>query len=126
MVHCQELDQQLKSESDEEEFSSPVKKFDNATRRKRIVISDDVEPVNRFFLCVNLGWLFENPLFPRELFVERPPEMKIFASRPRTALDQLPVLRQSLVYAVCPYLNELKVVLSQFHSGYKVSHQNQN
>jgi hypothetical protein len=36
-------------------------------------------------------------------------------------LDSQPCLSQSLVYTCCPYIGELKVILSQYLTGIKVS-----
>ena len=81
---------------------------------------------NSFFLCVNLGWMFENSNFPRELFITGPE----FPSKERSnsggmeihkgeCIDGIFNLRPSLLYVCCPYLSELKVVMSQFHTGLK-------
>ena len=45
---------------------SPLKKV-----QMRINVTEPlITESNAFFLCIHLGWLFDNPLFPRELFIE--------------------------------------------------------
>ncbi|CAB4063935.1 CDAN1 [Lepeophtheirus salmonis] len=86
--------------------------------------------MNNFFLCLSLGgWLFENPSFPRELLVDSK-EMKTIKPATHTiekkrvrhpskyeiSLDNTPCVTQNLLYTSCPYLSELKSILSQFLS----------
>ena len=110
----------LETNSDVEEINSPMKK---------ISIKDDVKQhdskknynFNRFFLCIHLGWLFENPSFPRELFVRDIPKLigDISAKVDSNTIDGNKCLKATLLYNCCPYLSELKVVLSQYHTGIK-------
>ena len=84
---------------------------------------------NAFFLCINLGWLFENKNFPRELFIQM--QQKQLDTRFHQTLDQenraqngdgldfLTELRPSLLNMCCPYISELKVVLYEFCTGFK-------
>ena len=92
---------------------------------KKISIKDDVKQhdskknynFNRFFLCIHLGWLFENPSFPRELFVRDIPKLigDISDKVDSNTIDGNKCLKATLLYNCCPYLSELKVVLSQYH-----------
>jgi len=112
--------------------------------KKRVLLqTEKVGKINRFnayFLCVHLGWLFENQNFPRELFIS--PVMASAAaaaigSRERNesgggggfdgvvdarngdGIDYAINLRPGILYTCCPYMSELKVVMSQFHTGFK-------
>ena len=110
----------LETNSDVEEINSPMKK---------ISIKDDVKQhdskknysFNRFFLCIHLGWLFENPSFPRELFVRDIPKLidDISDKVDTNTIDGNKCLKATLLYNCCPYLSELKVILSQYHTGIK-------
>lgn len=86
-----------------------------------------VDSHTAFFLCIHIGWFFESPIFPRDLFVVQGSLINSSEGlgnkpvmRSKFALDETPcLLNQSLLYTCCPYLSELKVILSQFHSGFK-------
>merc|ERR1719510_552982 len=54
---------EIAQDTDPEEFNSPVKKV------RSINVDVEIEEpwisdFNAFFLCISLGWLFENPSFP--------------------------------------------------------------
>ena len=74
---------------------------------------------NQFFLCIHLGWLFENPIFPRELFVEDVSNVVEICYTDKKTIDSCRSIQARLLYECCPYLNELNVVLSQFLTGLK-------
>ena len=84
---------------------------------------------NAFFLCINLGWLFENKNFPRELFIQMQHKQldgRYYQSselengtQNGNGLDFLTELRPSLLNMCCPYISELKVVLYEFCTGFK-------
>ena len=95
-----------------------------------------MSPTNAFFLNVNLGWLFENPLIPRELFFDD--ELKSiavidqilsdkivgdFQDFLRSTLDENDVLTVDVIQSMNLCLSEIRVVLGQFISGKKVNKQ---
>jgi hypothetical protein len=119
-----QLLEELQSEnSDLEEVLSPVKKFYGESKLGKIGTITDF---NAFFLCIHLGWFFESPTFPRELFLQHSVSAKMMFKLAvvtnTKSLDQSKCLKLSLLYNCCPYLSELKVILSQFHTGFKVTH----
>jgi len=87
----------------------------------------EVDPLNAFLLKLSCGWLFENPVVPRELFFNdrdrarlRLEEMISSAEGGgigSVGIDDKPVISSDLLYACCPFLSELKRVLSLFKSG---------
>ena len=86
---------------------------------------------NAFFLCINLGWFFENKNFPRELFIQmkyKPFTFEADLNEKRRqkgdGLDYLTELRPSLLNLCCPYISELKVVLYEFCTGFKAEKAN--
>ena len=103
--------------------SSPIKSM--AQER----VSPMLQPVtefNAFFLCIQLGWLFERPSFPRELFVgdiSLKEEAKLYGKTDleelQSSLDSEASLKSTLLYQCCPFVSELKELLKQFQSGFK-------
>ena len=87
----------------------------------------EVDPLNAFLLKLSCGWLFENPVVPRELFFNdrdrarlRLEEMISSAEGGgigSVGIDDKQVISSELLYACCPFLSELKRVLSLFKSG---------
>ena len=108
-------------EQELDNFLSPVKKVQNIVKMPEpIVISD----FNALFLCIQLGTLFENPIFPKHLFIEElnknlRDEYIALSSKSSSSLDGNKKLELNLLYNFCPYLTELKVILCQFQSGLK-------
>ena len=86
-----------------------------AVYRQLTVDNSTINRLNSFFLRVNLGWLFESALFPRELLINKSstPELQNNNSLLKS-LDESDVITESLMYKCCPYLSELKVILSSF------------
>jgi hypothetical protein len=90
-----------------------------------------MDPRNAFLLRLCSGWLFEKPFVPRELFFNDQARSRQFiqdllkgdiskgAAGRSACLDESAVLSSGVLYACCPYLSELKRVLSQFKSGHK-------
>ena len=103
--------------------------------RKRITLKPlesngcKINRFNAYFLCVHLGWFFENQSFPRELFISplTPSRERmdsggcdyVVDARNGDGIDCHVNLRPSILYTCCPYMSELKVVMSQFHTGFK-------
>ena len=68
---------------------------------------------NQFFLCIHLGWLFENSTFPREYFVDDVSNIVVvdIGYSDKKTIDSCKSIHATLLYDCCPYLNELNVVL---------------
>ena len=99
---------------------SPVKKIYRKSSKIEHVLK--ISPFHAFFLSVYLGWLFENSMFPRELFIVEDLDVTLPPRIPKNAsLDASKGLKFSLFLNCCPYINELKVILCQFHTGFKAS-----
>ena len=87
----------------------------------------EVDPLNAFLLKLSCGWLFENPVVPWELFFNdrdrarlRLEEMISSAEGGgigSVGIDDKQVISSELLYACCPFLSEIKRVLSLFKSG---------
>jgi hypothetical protein len=107
-----------------QEFFSPLKKVQINVTEPLITES------NAFFLCIHLGWLFDNPLFPRELFIEELDvnlmDTYVNSTKSTFGLDGTKSLKVNLLYNCCPYLSELKVILCQFHTGCKGTNRKQS
>ncbi|XP_078190176.1 codanin-1 isoform X7 [Callithrix jacchus] len=76
--------------------------------------------LNKLLLLAVLGWLFQIPTVPEDLFfLEEGPsdafEMDIVA--PEHGLDSMPVVDQQLLYTCCPYIGELRKLLALWVSG---------
>ena len=113
-------------EEKSQEFFSPLKKV-----QMRINVAEPlITESNAFFLCIHLGWLFDNPLFPRELFIEEPDvnlvDIYVNSTKSTSGLDGTKSLKVNLLYNCCPYLSELKVILCQFHTGCKGTNRKQS
>ncbi|XP_008845055.1 codanin-1 isoform X2 [Nannospalax galili] len=76
--------------------------------------------LNKLLLLAVLGWLFQIPTVPEDLFfLEEGPvdafEVDIPASE--RGLDSVPVVDQQLLYTCCPYIGELRKLLASWVSG---------
>ncbi|XP_003929002.1 codanin-1 isoform X2 [Saimiri boliviensis] len=76
--------------------------------------------LNKLLLLAVLGWLFQIPTVPEDLFfLEEVPsdafEMDTVA--PEHGLDSVPVVDQQLLYTCCPYIGELRKLLALWVSG---------
>ena len=111
---------------DNDQFSSSPTK--SMSKGRTSLMPQRVTDFNAFFLCIHLGWLFERPSFPRELFisgVSLKEEAKLggkeeLQSSTMMSLDTSETsLKSILLYQCCPFVSELKVILCQFQSGFK-------
>ena len=102
--------------TDVEEILSPMKKISIKDVGQNSVKASNF---NKFFLRLHLGWLFENPSFPRELFICNYNDISDVKQFDHNTIDGSKSLKSSILLTCCPYLGELKVVLSQFHTGFK-------
>ncbi|XP_060790163.1 codanin-1 isoform X3 [Neoarius graeffei] len=75
--------------------------------------------LNQMLLVAVLGWLFQIPVFPEDLFfsinVQELEDLENHNSS--QGLDNLPLVDQQLLYTCCPYLGEFRKLLAAFVSG---------
>jgi len=79
-------------------------------------------PSVAFFLSLILGWLFEMPQFPRDvmILVQMKGE-KVEDGVEEGVLDLSEVVSQQLLYRCCPWVGEIKALLSQWEAGKRSS-----
>ncbi|XP_015206536.2 codanin-1 [Lepisosteus oculatus] len=76
--------------------------------------------LNRLLLVSVLGWLFQIPAFPEELFFGSEFEEGLKTMERSAAsegLDCLSLVDQHLLYTCCPYLSEFRKLLAAFVAG---------
>ncbi|XP_064148170.1 codanin-1 isoform X5 [Loxodonta africana] len=83
--------------------------------------------LNKLLLLAVLGWLFQIPTIPEDLFFLEggqldASEVDTVASEhgllwPVLPQDSMPVVDQQLLYACCPYIGELRKLLASWVSG---------
>ena len=84
---------------------------------------------NGFYLKIILGYIFQNPNFPPELFYNvlndiSKDALNSFVCKMEDVskgLDSYDFVHENILYAVCPYLNEINVILSE-NLGCNVRH----
>ncbi|NWR49126.1 CDAN1 protein, partial [Regulus satrapa] len=87
-----------------------------------MVLSEDKEMsfLNKLLILAVLGWLFQVPSVPEELFFTTDDRQERFVTDTVTsaqALDFVPLVDQQLLYTCCPYLGELRKLLASFVAG---------
>uniref|UniRef100_A0A8C8SRT7 Codanin-1 C-terminal domain-containing protein n=2 Tax=Pelusios castaneus TaxID=367368 RepID=A0A8C8SRT7_9SAUR len=87
-----------------------------------MVLSEDKEMsfLNKLLILAVLGWLFQVPSVPEELFFTseiRQERLMRDAVMSAQALDSVPLVDQQLLYTCCPYLGELRKLLASFVAG---------
>ncbi|NXP15042.1 CDAN1 protein, partial [Thinocorus orbignyianus] len=87
-----------------------------------MVLSEDKEisVLNKLLILAVLGWLFQVPSVPEELFFTtdvRQERLVLHAATSAQALDSVPLVDQQLLYTCCPYLGELRKLLASFVAG---------
>ncbi|NXM86301.1 CDAN1 protein, partial [Oenanthe oenanthe] len=87
-----------------------------------MVLSEDKEMsfLNKLLILAVLGWLFQVPSVPEELFFTTDDRQERFVMDTVTsaqALDFVPLVDQQLLYTCCPYLSELRKLLASFVAG---------
>ncbi|KAJ8289625.1 hypothetical protein GJAV_G00003470 [Gymnothorax javanicus] len=74
--------------------------------------------LNQLLVLALLGWLFQIPVIPEDLFFSSDPVTELLdwpaASQ---GLDCLPLVDQQLLYTCCPFLNEFRKLLAAFVAG---------
>ncbi|NWQ66489.1 CDAN1 protein, partial [Neopipo cinnamomea] len=76
--------------------------------------------LNKLLILAVLGWLFQVPSVPEELFFTTDDRQERFMMDTVTsaqALDSVPLVDQQLLYTCCPYLGELRKLLASFVAG---------
>lgn len=89
---------------------------------KRMVLGrgEELCYMNQLLLVAVLGWLFQIPVFPEDLFFSTDLEEEIKEIENNTGaqgLDTLPLVDQQLLYTCCPYLGEFRKLLAAFVAG---------
>ncbi|KAG5857912.1 hypothetical protein ANANG_G00024430 [Anguilla anguilla] len=93
---------------------------------RRMVLSRDGDRdrdgcyLNQLLILAVLGWLFQIPVFPEDLFFSSEEEEGTeVLEKPAVAqgLDCLPLVDQQLLYTCCPFLNEFRKLLAAFVAG---------
>ncbi|NXV99238.1 CDAN1 protein, partial [Fregetta grallaria] len=87
-----------------------------------MVLSEDTEIsfLNKLLILAVLGWLFQVPSVPEELFFTtdvRQEGLMMDTVTSAQALDSVPLVDQQLLYTCCPYLGELRKLLASFVAG---------
>ncbi|NXL29387.1 CDAN1 protein, partial [Glaucidium brasilianum] len=87
-----------------------------------MVLSEDKEMsfLNKLLILAVLGWLFQVPSVPEELFFTadtRQEGLMMGTVTSAQALDCVPLVDQQLLYTCCPYLGELRKLLASFVAG---------
>ncbi|NXR37822.1 CDAN1 protein, partial [Zosterops hypoxanthus] len=87
-----------------------------------MVLSEDKEMsfLNKLLILAVLGWLFQVPSVPEELFFttdDRQERFMLDTVTSARALDFVPLVDQQLLYTCCPYLSELRKLLASFVAG---------
>ncbi|NWZ35507.1 CDAN1 protein, partial [Brachypodius atriceps] len=87
-----------------------------------MVLSEDKEMsfLNKLLILAVLGWLFQVPSVPEELFFTTDDRQETFMLDTVTsaqALDFVPLVDQQLLYTCCPHLSELRKLLASFVAG---------
>nr|KAF6355161.1 hypothetical protein mMyoMyo1_011360 [Myotis myotis] len=85
---------------------------------RSLVLSKDGEGemcfLNKLLLLAVLGWLFQIPTVPEDLFFVEEGQVDVFEVDTNTSehgLDGVPVVDQHLLYTCCPYIGELRKLL---------------
>nr|XP_060616983.1 codanin-1 isoform X2 [Anolis sagrei ordinatus] len=76
--------------------------------------------LNKLLILAVLGWLFQVPAVSENLFFAGEVKSEELITEPGTkvqALDSVPLVDQQLLYTCCPYLGELRKLLSSFVLG---------
>ncbi|NWS72005.1 CDAN1 protein, partial [Crotophaga sulcirostris] len=87
-----------------------------------MVLSEDKDMsfLNKLLILAVLGWLFQVPSVPEELFFTpdvRQEGLILDTVTSAQALDSVPLVDQQLLYTCCPYLGELRKLLASFVAG---------
>ncbi|XP_014050869.2 codanin-1 [Salmo salar] len=89
---------------------------------RRMVLSREGEVcyLNQLLMVAVLGWLFQIPVIPEELFFSTDFTVDVELEESQTnvqGLDCLPLVDQQLLYTCCPFLGEFRKLLAAFVAG---------
>ncbi|XP_004400438.1 PREDICTED: codanin-1 [Odobenus rosmarus divergens] len=76
--------------------------------------------LNKLLLLAVLGWLFQIPTVPEDLFFLEEGQwdaLEVDTVASEHGLDGMPVVDQHLLYTCCPYIGELRKLLASWVSG---------
>nr|XP_035940504.1 codanin-1 isoform X2 [Halichoerus grypus] len=76
--------------------------------------------LNKLLLLAVLGWLFQIPTVPEDLFFLEEGQwdaLEVDTVASEHGLDSMPVVDQHLLYTCCPYIGELRKLLASWVSG---------
>ncbi|XP_035303024.1 codanin-1 isoform X8 [Cricetulus griseus] len=76
--------------------------------------------LNKLLLLAVLGWLFQIPTVPEDLFFlddGQVDALEVDTATSEHGLDSVPVVDQQLLYTCCPYIGELRKLLASWVSG---------
>ncbi|XP_030070215.1 codanin-1 [Microcaecilia unicolor] len=80
----------------------------------------EISFLNKLLILAVLGWLFQVPSVPEEMFFRSEAQQEVFlvdTTGKGQGLDCIPLVDQQLLYICCPYLGELRKLLSSFITG---------
>ncbi|XP_044521035.1 codanin-1 [Gracilinanus agilis] len=91
---------------------------------RNLILSEESERrmcfLNKLLLLAVLGWLFQIPTVPEDLFFlaeGRPDTSEVATVALMPGLDTIPVVDQQLLYTCCPFIGELRKLLASWVSG---------
>ncbi|XP_043839414.1 codanin-1 isoform X1 [Dromiciops gliroides] len=91
---------------------------------RSLILSEESERrmcfLNKLLLLAVLGWLFQIPTVPEDLFFlaeGRPDALEGATVSLVQGLDTMPVVDQQLLYTCCPFIGELRKLLASWVSG---------
>ncbi|KAE8587225.1 hypothetical protein XENTR_v10021900 [Xenopus tropicalis] len=90
--------------------------------RYKLILAEEREMgfLNKLLILAALGWLFQVPPVPEELFFDNDnveADFAVGSVAVTQGLDSMPLVDQQLLYSCCPYLGELKKLLLSFVAG---------
>ncbi|XP_053567391.1 codanin-1 [Bombina bombina] len=89
--------------------------------RYKLILAEEKEIcfLNKMLLLAVLGWLFQVPSVPEEMFFNEivPDGITINNVVVVQGLDYMPLVDQQLLYICCPYIGELRKLVMSFVAG---------
>ncbi|MEE6492639.1 hypothetical protein FKM82_016618 [Ascaphus truei] len=90
--------------------------------RYQLILSEEKAMgfLNKLLILAVLGWLFQVPSVPEEMFFNNESVLSgvsVSAVAVTQGLDYVPLVDQQLLYSCCPYLGELRKLLTSFVAG---------
>lgn len=88
----------------------------------------EISPASAFLIRTCIGWLFDKSHFPEELYFKWLTDQSIknsnlaLKSTKISNLDKLAIIDERVLYKICPYLGELKQLLTNSELNYHRSY----